>query len=132
MKTLLALLLLSTSVAAKTHIIRLDTGGYVRTYVEKYDAWAANGDTVILDGVCWSACTYITRVPNACATEGSILVFHEAFYPRDGYRATTSIVRERTLYLYPPKVQREFIHRGGLSPKWLYIRATDLMPECKG
>lgn len=132
MKTLLVFLLLTTPAASETHIINHDRGGSVQEYIEKYDQWTAHGDTVIVDGMCWSACAYVLRVPGACATEGSIFAFHEAFYQRKTYRVTTPILRRRTLSLYPPKVQREFIHRGGLSSKWLYIWATDLMPECKG
>lgn len=133
-KTLLVLLLLTTATpaVAEMHIITHDMGGVVVDYIQKYDQWSAHGDTVILDGTCWSACGYVTRIPTACATAGSVFAFHEAYYLHQNKRVYSAFLRNRTLSLYPPKVQREFIRRGGLTERWMYIRATDLLPECKG
>lgn len=131
--TLGILATLATPLGAKVVVIGEDIGGSVEDYIAKYDSHTAANDILIVDGICWSACAYVTRVPRACATEKAIFAFHRAFIPKKDGRVYSSKIDLITERLYPKKVQQLFISRGGLKENsWLYVRGTDLLPPCKG
>lgn len=124
---------LATPLGAKVVVIGEDIGGSVDHYIAKYDAHTLAGDILIVDGICWSACAYVTRVPRACATERAIFALHRAFIPKKDGRIYSTKIDLITEKLYPKNVQQLIISRGGLKENsWLYIRGTDLLPLCKG
>ena len=145
MKRILLALLLTASpcyadcYAGSTHIIKEDFGGSIPDYIDRYDNWKTNGDIPIIDGICASACAYVTRVPLACASENGMFIFHEAYTVKHPDKSVShqphiynEKIRKETFALYPTFVQKELLRRGGLKKTWLFIRAEDLLPECKG
>ena len=58
---LLAAVLLIAGMGASHAVVRIadDRGGRIGTYVDKYQDLRQSGDTVIIDGLCASACTIV-------------------------------------------------------------------------
>ena len=58
---LLAAVLLLAGVGASHAVVRIadDRGGLIGTYVDKYQSLRTSGETVIIDGLCASACTIV-------------------------------------------------------------------------
>lgn len=113
---------------AKTVVIGNDNGGYVTTYILKYDNWDNNGTKVILKGICYSSCAYVTRMKNACAMPGAVLAFHAARYKNGG---TNAKIIAYAFSKYPKHVRDAINKRGGIKKKFMFFRATDLMKACK-
>src|SRR5215510_8727218 len=55
-----------------------DQGGLLGEYVEKYRAMAARGDTLVVDGPCYSACALALGIVDVCATPRASFGFHMA------------------------------------------------------
>src|SRR6476661_8719313 len=82
----LILVLVSLCAAQSAHAepfhIRRDHGGEVEKYKTKYRQIAENGDRVIIDGICNSACTLVLGIVpknKVCVTPRASLGFHEAY-----------------------------------------------------
>jgi hypothetical protein len=107
-----------------------DPGGYIGRYVHKYQRLRASGQTVIIDGLCASACTIVlSSVPanKICVTRQANLAFHAAwdFGPRG--RPVTNPGATRMLYsMYPASVRRWIADRGGLTPRTIFLRGKPL------
>ena len=58
---LLAAILLLTGVGTSHAVVRIadDRGGRIGAYVEKYRGLRSSGESVIIDGLCASACTIV-------------------------------------------------------------------------
>lgn len=141
MKKLLAILLLSASAPAAladVHYIHSDDGGVVSQYIAKYDRWAKAGDEAIVAGPCYSACVYVTRVPKACATPAGVFILHRAFYVKNIKKPASqqphyysAKIDKASIALYPDVVRRAIARRGGLTKKWMTIRASEILPLCQ-
>ncbi len=61
MTGLLAMVLLLAGVSASQAVVRIgeDRGGRIGTYLDKYEALRSSGQSVIIDGLCASACTIV-------------------------------------------------------------------------
>ncbi|HEY0218225.1 MAG TPA: hypothetical protein VGC26_00455, partial [Afipia sp.] len=74
-----------TPVHAATVRITRDHGGYVEEYKAKYEKIRQNGDRVIIDGICNSACTMVFGIVptnKICVTPRASLGFHQAYYDK--------------------------------------------------
>ena len=75
---LLAAVLLLAGISASHAVVRIadDRGGRIGTYVDKYQGLRSSGETVIIDGLCASACTIVLgAVPHdrICVTSAANL-----------------------------------------------------------
>src|SRR3954454_12067547 len=117
---LLAAVLLVAGVGASHAVVRIadDRGGRVGTHVDKYQGLRTSGETVIIDGLCASACTIVLgAVPHdkICVTSHANLGFHAAWDFGTNRRAITSPEATQMLYsMYPSKVRRWIAKWGGL------------------
>jgi hypothetical protein len=120
MRTLAALLIviaLSVPVQSAQRIM-IDWGGRLDHYIERYNEWRRNGDLVVVDGMCISACTLVTGLiehHRLCATPF-----------RTFAREATRIVWR----IYPPAV-REILRRHGWQdgmdhPDLIYVEGKEL------
>jgi hypothetical protein len=80
---LLAAVLLLASLGASQAVVRIadDRGGRIGTYVDRYQGLRTSGETVIIDGLCASACTIILGAVShdkICVTSAATLGFHAA------------------------------------------------------
>ena len=76
------LLILSMSNAVSAVRITNDRGGRIGSYVIKYQRLASAGESVIIDGLCASACTILlSELPHdkICVTSRATLGFHAAW-----------------------------------------------------
>ena len=124
------LLILSMSNAVSAVRITNDRGGQIGSYVMKYQRLASAGESVIIDGLCASACTIVlSELPRdkICVTPRATLGFHAAWnYGPNGRTFTDS---EATLMLYsgyPTSVRRWIARRGGLRPHTIFLSGKSL------
>lgn len=123
-------LFIANSTAALSDVqISSDSGGRIGDYFRWYKAIRRNGDRVIIDGQCLSACTLVVAIiprERLCATRNAVLGFHAAEV--DEYNARKSSVQaSRALFkLYPASVQSWIARRGGLTSRMLLMRGREL------
>jgi hypothetical protein len=130
---LLAAVLLMAGMGASHAVVRIaeDRGGRIGTYVDKYQGLRSSGETVIIDGLCASACTIVLgAVPHdkICVTSHANLGFHAAWDFGANGRAVTNPEATQMLYsMYPSPVRRWIAQRGGLTPHMIFLRGKQLM-----
>jgi len=128
----LAAVVLLAGVGASQAVVRIadDRGGRIGTYVDKYQGLRTSGETVIIDGLCASACTIILgAVPHdrICVTSNANLGFHAAWDFGANGRAITNPEATQMLYsMYPSAVRRWIAQRGGLTPRMIFLRGRQL------
>lgn len=129
---LLAAGLLFAGMEAGHAVVRIaeDRGGRIGTYVDKYQGLRGSGETVVIDGLCASACTIVLgAVPRdrICVTARANLGFHAAWDVGSNGRAVTNMEATRMLYsMYPTNIRRWISQRGGLTPNMLFLRGRQL------
>jgi hypothetical protein len=129
---LLAAALLLAGMGASHAVVRIadDRGGRIGTYVNRYQSLRSSGESVVIDGLCASACTIVLgAVPHdkICVTSRAALGFHAAY--DFGINGRTFTNREATMMLYsmyPRPVQRWIAVRGGLRPEMIFLRGKQL------
>jgi hypothetical protein len=130
---LIAGVLLLAGVSLSHAAIRIaeDRGGKIGTYIDRYQGLRGSGETVIIDGLCASACTMVLgAVPREriCVTSQAVLGFHAAWDSGANGRAVTNPGATQMLYsLYPSSVRRWIAARGGLKPQMIFLRGKELM-----
>jgi hypothetical protein len=130
---LLAAVLLLAGVGASHAAVRIaeDRGGRIGTYVDKYQVLRSSGETVVIDGLCASACTIVLgAVPHdkICVTSHASLGFHAAWDFGANGRAVTNPEATQMLYsMYPSPVRRWIAQRGGLTRNMIFLRGKQLM-----
>ena len=129
---LLAAVLLLAGVGASQAVVRIadDRGGRIGTYVDKYQGLRTSGETVIIDGLCASACTIVLGAispDKICVTSHAELGFHAAWDFGANGRAVTNTEATHMLYsMYPSPVKRWISARGGLTPRMIFLRGKQL------
>src|ERR1700710_508612 len=124
---LLAAVLLLAGVGASHAVVRIadDRGGRIGTYVDKYQGLRSSGETVIIDGLCASACTIILGAvahDKICVTSHANLGFHAAWDFGANGRAVTNPEATQMLYsMYPSVIKRWIAARGGLTPHMIFL-----------
>jgi hypothetical protein len=132
MTGLLAAVLLLAGMGASHAVVRIadDRGGRIGTYVDKYQSLRSSGETVIIDGLCASACTIVLgAVPHhrICVTSHANLGFHAAWDFGDNGRAVTNPEATQMLYsMYPAPIRRWIASRGGLTRRMIFLRGKAL------
>jgi hypothetical protein len=130
---LLAAVILLAGVGASHALVRIadDHGGKIGTYIDRYQGLRSSGETVIIDGLCASACTMVLgAVPREriCVTSQAVLGFHAAWDTGANGRAITNPGATHMLYsLYPSSVRRWIAARGGLKPQMIFLGGKELM-----
>jgi hypothetical protein len=134
---LAAVLLLLAGVGASQAVVRIadDRGGRIGTYVDRYQGVRTSGETVIIDGLCASACTIVLgAVPHdrICVTSHANLGFHAAWDFGANGRAVTNNEATHMLYsMYPPAVRKWIAARGGLTQRMIFLRGKQLQTMYK-
>ena len=119
---LLAAVLLLAGVGSSHAVVRIaeDRGGRIGTYVDKYQDLRSSGQTVIIDGLCASACTIVLGAvahDKICVTSKANLGFHAAWDFGSNGRAVTNPEATQMLYsMYPSQVRHWIDQHHGLTP----------------
>jgi hypothetical protein len=130
---LLAAVLLLAGVGASHAVVRIadDRGGRIGSYIDKYQRLRTSGETVIIDGLCASACTIVLgAVPHnrICVTSHANLGFHAAWdFGASGRSVTNPDATQMLFSMYPSPVRRWIAARGGLKPQMIFLRGKQLM-----
>jgi len=107
-----------------------DQGGQIGRYVDRYEQVRASGQTIIIDGLCASACTIIlATIPHdkICVTPNANLGFHATWDLGANGRATANPEATRTLYsMYPSQVRHWIASQGGLTQRMIFLRGRQL------
>lgn len=126
----LAAFLAGVSAASATVLISHDRGGRIGTYIDRFEGIRNSGETVVIDGLCASACTIVLgSVPREriCVTPRAQIGFHAAWDPGPSGQPVQNAEATRLLYsLYPAKVRRWIARHGGLRPKMIFLRGAEL------
>src|SRR4030081_119310 len=107
---LLAAVLLAAGMGASHAVVRIaeDRGGRIGTYIDRYQGLRSSGETVIIDGLCASACTMVLgAVPREriCVTSQAVLGFPAAWDSgADGRAVTNQGATQMPYSLYPSSV----------------------------
>ena len=134
---LLAMVLLLAGMGASQAVVRIgeDRGGRIGTYVDKYQELRSSGQSVIIDGLCASACTIVLgAVPHdkICVTSHATLGFHAAWDFGANGRAVTNTEATHMLYsMYPAAVRKWIAARGGLTQRMIFLRGKQLQTMYK-
>ena len=129
---LLAAVLLLAGVVSSQAVVRIadDRGGRIGTYVDKYQGLRTSGETVIIDGLCASACTIVLGAVShdkICVTSHATLGFHAAWDFGSNGRAITNAEATQMLYsMYPTPVRRWIARRGGLTRHMIFLHGAQL------
>jgi hypothetical protein len=105
--SLLAAALLLADVGSSYAAIRIagDRGGQIGKYISKFQRLHSSGESVVIDGLCASACTLVlAAVPRdkICVTSRAALGFHAAYdFGLDGRTITNPIATEMLYSNYP-------------------------------
>lgn len=125
--------------ASADMIITADAGGPISRYEERYAAVRAAGETVVIDGPCYSACTMVLGlVPRerVCVTPRARLGFHAAWFPdMAGGRVISVAHTQKLSSLYPSDVRHWISQRGGLSARTIVLEGRALrrfLAACPG
>ena len=127
-----AAMLLLSGMASSHAVVRIseDRGGRIGTYVDKYQGLKSSGETVMIDGLCASACTIVLgAVPHdkICVTSRANLGFHAAWDFGSGGRPVTNYEATRMLYeMYPTSIRSWIAKRGGLKTHMIFLRGREL------
>ena len=135
---LLSLGFLTCAASADVRIVN-DPGGEVSSYVRKFQEVRDSGESVVIDGLCLSACTLVTGiVPRSriCVTSRAVLGFHAASYYDDASRSLvpTRAGSRLVMRLYPPQIRSWIERHGGLTPRLIMLHGRELAalyPACQ-
>jgi hypothetical protein len=132
-KVLLVAFLIAAGLNASKAAVRIadDRGGKIGTYLDRYEALRTSRETVVIDGLCLSACTIVlgsVSHDRICVTSQANLGFHAAYDLDANGRVITNREATQMLYShYPSPVRRWIAARGGLTSEVLYLRGKELM-----
>src|SRR5690349_9036306 len=139
--SLLAAALLLAAVGTGHAAMRIedDHGGQIGTYITKFERLRSSGQSVIIDGLCASACTLVLSAVSPdkiCVTSRARLGFHAAYDFGMNGRITTNPEATMMLYsMYPTPVRRWISARGGLTPQMIFLHGRQLQAmyqPCEG
>ena len=107
-----------------------DRGGLIEWYVDRYEQLRASRQSVVIDGLCASACTIVLgTIPyhRICVTPNAELAFHGAWDFGSRGRAIPNPEATKELFsMYPSQVRRWIASRGGLSARTIFLRGRQL------
>jgi len=132
-KSLLVAFLIAAGVNASQAAVRIadDRGGRIGTYLDRYQALRTSRETVVIDGLCASACTIVLGAVSherICVTSHANFGFHAAWDFGANGRAVTNPNATQMLYsFYPSPVRRWIAARGGLKSQMIFLRGKELM-----
>src|SRR5712691_4959030 len=125
-----ALAALSVTFADAGVRITGDPGGLMADYASRFSTVRQNGESVVIDGPCFSACTmvlgYVPR-ERVCVTHNAVLGFHAAWrYDPNGRRITSAEATQALIDIYPTQIRSWLARRGGLSPRMKFLQGREL------
>ncbi len=133
---LILLLGLPLRPALSTIVLRDDIGGKMEDYLARFQRARATGETIVIDGPCYSACTMVLGlVPRnrLCVTANAVLGFHAAWSSDSaGNRLPDRAGTRQLMKTYPRSIRTWIAQNGGLrSDRMLVLRDEALRAVVK-
>ena len=123
-------LILTLSEASSAIRISNDRGGRIATYIFKYQRLASSGESVIIDGLCASACTIVLGKishDRICVTSQAKLAFHAAWdFGARGLSITNRQATQMLYSMYPSPIRQWIDSRGGLRTRAIFLQGKQL------
>ena len=120
-----ALIALMFSSSAHSEVrITYDEGGSITAYVARYNFIRDSGESVVIDGVCLSACTLVVGIvppERVCVTRNAFLGFHAARRSFQGIQFVSDSATTDLMSHYPPKLRSWLNRRGGLGEDLVFL-----------
>jgi hypothetical protein len=128
---LLSAFLALAGVHASNATVRIsnDRGGRIGQYLDKFNAIRASGESVVIDGICLSACTMVLGIvpqDKICVTSRASLGFHNAYDLKAAARVTNTEATELLYSNYPAPVKSWVAGHGGLRSRMIVLRGKEL------
>ncbi|MFD2175823.1 hypothetical protein [Rhodobacter lacus] len=125
----------AVSYAASRIVVRGDLGGDVGARANKIRAMAAAGQSVAIQGTCYSACTMYLGLPGSCVNSKSRLGFHRpSYFGLSLSPAKFEFWSQVIAAHYPPPLRRWYLREGRYSASLLMVTGAQLIdlgvPEC--
>jgi hypothetical protein len=124
----LALLVAFTAPASADYRITRDHGGELKQYEAKYVRLRDQGERVVIDGICNSACTLVLGIlpsNRVCATPRASLGFHLAYFDQRftaGVKVTSYSGTAELMGYYPASVKDWIARHGGLTMTMKHVK----------
>lgn len=113
-----------------TKMLWAEPGGEVFEHIDRYSRWRLEGNKVVIDGFCISACTLVlTLVPDVCATKWARFGFHSASTFGPMGRVHSKWATDLVWSMYPEGLKVELRKRGwdgGEHPGLLFLTRDEM------
>jgi hypothetical protein len=112
-------------------VVIYDTaGGRLNGFNPYFRQWKDEGRTLIIYGMCSSACTLALGNPKACAMPKAVFGFHQARHwnRETGELGGTAVLATEFMWSHYSEKVKAVIKR--LTPDMQYFKGTDLLPSC--
>ncbi len=129
---LLSVALIAAGITSASAGMRIssDRGGQIGQYLQNFTLVRSNGENVVVDGDCLSACTLVLGLippSHICATARARFGFHAAWMPDESGRPVISPLGTQALWnIYPGNVRSWITRHGGLSHRMIYMQGRSL------
>jgi hypothetical protein len=116
--------------------ITADYGGRIDRYIADLSRVRQEGEKVIVDGPCLSACTLILAMlprESVCSTPFGLFGFHSAWYENEGKPAYAKEASRLIWNMYPKDIQNKLIAlnwTGDEHPEMIYVQAQTMVNRC--
>jgi hypothetical protein len=116
--------------ASAAVVLSDDIGGKMEDYISRFRQLRRSGETVVIDGKCYSACTMVLGLlpsNRVCATQNAVFGFHAAWmYDTAGNRVPSPVGTRDLMKAYPAAVRAWLSRNGGLRPEMMYLQGRAL------
>jgi hypothetical protein len=134
---IIALTVLIVSLGSSHAAVRIydDRGGRIGYYVDKFSTMKKQDKSVVIDGLCASACTLLLGIlphNKICITQNASLGFHAASDPESGNidhpgkMIINPVATNMMFYMYPSKVRHWITRHGGLKVDMIFLYGQEL------
>jgi hypothetical protein len=102
-------------------------GGDIDVFAKRYEKIKKSGRRVVIDGLCFSACTIVASLPKdqVCVTPKASLAVHMA--TTDDGRPDVEYTQKAVKKYYPQTLQDWIKKHGGLRTEPKYVKGDDLL-----
>lgn len=117
-------LICATIPALAALVVKDSPGGIVQEFVEMRDKADADGQFIIIRGLCLSSCTIFLSAKHYCVDRNAVLGFHGAFMfePGDELKEGARLM----MSFYPSRVRQWIEKHGGLRENLILLHGEEM------
>lgn len=105
-------------------VVKDSPGGLVQQFVEMRDKADADGQMIVIRGLCLSSCTIFLSAQHYCVDRNAVLGFHGAFIiePGDNLKEGAQLM----MSFYPLRVRQWIEKHGGLRADLILLHGEEM------